>query len=941
MFFDQSTYSYLQLCSRMKTTLNSLIQNEFKPDEVVMYKSDGPLRKLKILTEHWMTKFKENGEKCSPSKAEDSSVDPRPRSRNSSTSSLKLHHPNLAEKMGPKRVNLLHIPVAKGRKQLRYSSNSHLGSNQQGRSRNLMKLSEIRQPPQEEWTEAQEIGAASEIQRMLNKPQHSAKEPEKLESPEVFKTPSPVKSCPNTPKKSAIPPSKSSPLKSRKSQLKSRVPTKKTSDSQGSMPILVMNDYEMKINKALEHDDGLRTIGEPIANAIKTVDNVENFMANSELMDSLLNILEDAMEATNEKPKDVTAPPSNSSSALAIDDEMQQSPGLITDDYEPDSHEDPIEAPASTDGIIDKPEEEAEVISKTQEEEMPRQESIAAPPVEGQEAISQVVAQLNQELDASRENSLPSQDLPKSPTKTPAKDAENSLESIKSLLSSRGVDVVSSEVINLNSKNVVITNEEDTAQIETIGYVEASSVVQELAPAKNGAKFDVSVVDSSQAKPEPISSLRRSSRTRKVPSQYSFEAKKSKRPKKVAKNPNLSLVPTIQTLVSSDARNLQLVNSISESDEKSSVAFYMKLWQLSSFVTSTDIEEAETSGVDLDQVYIDQLCFPMDSQKDNLKEHIIEDSVERDIMNASSRKAGGDSLEMDLIAASKADEMLQKEAIMAAGASSPVTIHLEEDSSLLQKMPAKSFLSPLKRLEQDLIQVAQDSKKSSNDSISLGDLFNTPKKAKSPLQMSEESRDKALAALFKTPVKDTPFLQAVAESMMKGKKTPLTKFAKKSPMPSPFLGSPGTPAKDVSIASISFNQDEHASLFTPSIPTAPKDLSLDISPSSLHTPSPRSSDEKESPLITPPLGTPPLDPSATPNDKLFADSSGSLGPPRTPRGKTNILDDFVMSSPLKRLKHLCEVANEKLEDGHKKTFVFLSPSKRRPKRAALLKVDTR
>ncbi len=51
-------------------------------------------------------------------------------------------------------------------------------------------------------------------------------------------------------------------------------------------------------------------------------------------------------------------------------------------------------------------------------------------------------------------------DLPRSPTKTPAKDAENSLKSIKSLLSPRGVDVVSSKVINLNSKNVMITNEE-------------------------------------------------------------------------------------------------------------------------------------------------------------------------------------------------------------------------------------------------------------------------------------------------------------------------------------------------------------------------------------------------------------------------------------------------------------------------------------------------
>ena len=59
----------------MKTTLDDLLKNEFKPDEVIMYKSDGPLRKLKILSDHWTSKVIESSEKRSPSLAIDSSVD--------------------------------------------------------------------------------------------------------------------------------------------------------------------------------------------------------------------------------------------------------------------------------------------------------------------------------------------------------------------------------------------------------------------------------------------------------------------------------------------------------------------------------------------------------------------------------------------------------------------------------------------------------------------------------------------------------------------------------------------------------------------------------------------------------------------------------------------------------------------------------------------------
>ena len=59
----------------MKSTLDRLLTNSFKPDKLVLYKSDGPLRKLKILSEHWETKVKEANEKCAPSEAEDSSFD--------------------------------------------------------------------------------------------------------------------------------------------------------------------------------------------------------------------------------------------------------------------------------------------------------------------------------------------------------------------------------------------------------------------------------------------------------------------------------------------------------------------------------------------------------------------------------------------------------------------------------------------------------------------------------------------------------------------------------------------------------------------------------------------------------------------------------------------------------------------------------------------------
>ena len=115
-------------------------------------------------------------------------------------------------------------------------------------------------------------------------------------------------------------------------------------------------------------------------------------------------------------------------------------------------------------------------------------------------------------------------------------------------------------------------------------------------------------------------------------------------------------------------------------------------------------------------------------------------------------------------------------------------------------------------------------------------------------------------------------------------------------------------------------------------------LTLEISPSgSLNTPSPQSHDR----LADEPLVTPPFDQVTTPNDK-FGDANGSFGAARTPRGatKNKTIDDQVMNTPLKALhdaakRLFCD------ETGPNKTLVFLSPSKRVPKRVNLLPVCTR
>ena len=232
--------------------------------------------------------------------------------------------------------------------------------------------------------------------------------------------------------------------------------------------------------------------------------------------------------------------------------------------------------------------------------------------------------------------------------------------------------------------------------------------------------------------------------------------------------------------------------------------------------------------------------------------------------------------------------------------------------------------------DQELISVAKNCQKTprkvleESNSNTFSSLFKTPKKT--PIKMnlkdmhnSEDSIDKAFSGLFKTPVKaNERVANAAAESLLR--RTPL----KKSPMPSPFLGSPKTPIIDVSIQSISFNQDEFN--VTPSV-QEDKCLSLEISPLSMTTPSPGS--EKSESLVTPPLEHTPV----TPAKSTYVPKT----PSRTPLSRA--IDELVMNSPLKALSDAAKRLFN--EDGQNKTLVFLSPSKRVPKRASLLKVDTR
>ena len=416
--------------------------------------------------------------------------------------------------------------------------------------------------------------------------------------------------------------------------------------------------------------------------------------------------------------------------------------------------------------------------------------------------------------------------------------------------------------------------------------------------------------------------------------------------KKKNNNPFLKLVPSIGTFVKSDTRNLQLVTPISEA-EKNSVSCYLKNICQSGIVTSNEIDHAVSSGVDLDQVSLGQLYMNFEEEKeqeaandepnDNLKKLLKEDSVEKAIIAATTVSATPPK-----VGESPSDDCSSKN---SPTPKKQLTSSSSTNSSILNSL---FFKTPQKKS-------SNQSSKESRVSDEFSDPFKTPVKTpKKPLQRTEEIGNQALAVdLFQTPRKeDSAATVDHSESWLK--KTPLSKMKKKSPMPSPFLlspvmMSPGTPAKDVSIASISFNQSE-SFLVTPSVvfqENSSKDngLCLEISPSgSLHTPSPHSND-KDEPLVTPPFDLQ----VTTPNDKFSNANDRSFGAARTPRGATKnmTIDNQVMNTPLKALH---EAAKRLFcdETGPDKTLVFLSPSKRFlspskriPKRVQLLAVDTR
>ena len=405
-------------------------------------------------------------------------------------------------------------------------------------------------------------------------------------------------------------------------------------------------------------------------------------------------------------------------------------------------------------------------------------------------------------------------------------------------------------------------------------------------------------------------SLRRSARQRKPPKNHQEDLvvtkKRVKEDKVVPVKPSVNhqgrLLPTISSMVSTDKRNLQLVTPIFQ--ESLSVSEYLKHCLEASIVTSNAIDEASASGLDLDQVSLDNTellstlfksgntTFSFDEKSSNLRDHIIEDSIERAIRTAN----------------------IDSNALITA---------TQNSSTVMHKTPKK-----IGSLEE------------SNSNTTFSNLFKTPKKT--PIKslkdhMSEESIDKALSGLFKTPVKGLEQVaNAAAESLMR--RTPAKNIInQKSPMPSPFLGSPKTPIIP-DIQSISFNQDEiHV---TPSVQAQEdKCLSLEISPSlSLNTPSPVASTEaspSDGPLITPPLD---MHAPITPAKYTL---NGSLGAPRTPcrTPLSRAVDELVMNSPLKALSDAAKRLFN--EEGQNKTFVFLSPSKRVPKRASLVQVDSR
>ena len=481
-----------------------------------------------------------------------------------------------------------------------------------------------------------------------------------------------------------------------------------------------------------------------------------------------------------------------------------------------------------------------------------------------------------------------------------------------------------------------------------------------------------SVTFKHRAKIRNFFSLRRSSRQRKKPKHQEEEQKSTKkRPKEdkektikpLVSNHQSRLIPTINSLVSTDTRNLQLVTPIFQ--DSLSVSEYLKHCLEASIVTSNAIDEASASGLDLDQVSLDNtellnslfksgntaFSFDENSKTENLRDHIIEDSIERAIRSADETTAEliraaqtattadhEDNAGLVMMQPALANDSKRKSVIEF---DSNALITAAQNSALVTKTPKKIGIKKLIfTLDGVLILNFLGTYEESNSNTTFSSLFKTPKKT--PIKslkdhMSEDSIDKALSGLFKTPVKGLEQVaNAAAESLMR--RTPAKKIInQKSPMPSPFLGSPKTPIIP-DIQSISFNQDEiHV---TPSVQAQEdKCLSLEISPSlSLNTPSPVASTEaspSDGPLITPPLD---MHAPITPAKYTL---NGSLGAPRTPcrTPLSRAVDELVMNSPLKALSDAAKRLFN--EEGQNKTFVFLSPSKRVPKRASLVQVDSR
>ena len=248
---------------------------------------------------------------------------------------------------------------------------------------------------------------------------------------------------------------------------------------------------------------------------------------------------------------------------------------------------------------------------------------------------------------------------------------------------------------------------------------------------------------------------------------------------------------------------------------------------------------------------------------------------------------------------------------------SPIQEKAEEAAQNFQKflsmnsdesLSSINFKTPVK--ENNIIRGSRSSSKKTST---------TPLSKKSSSQMvvvpnspTAKTIEEALCTLLKTPVKEKTQHQQEqnnpnnpASSL---KKTPLSKIiSKKSPLPSPFLGSPlsmgGTPSKDISLASISFNQNEiHV---TPSCTDNinddhQKSLTLEISPEfggGLHTPSPTQA-SGDGPLITPPLGEQHHG-SGNIHDQNSLNNYSLTTSSRTPRG--GISNEIIMNTPLKAL----------------------------------------